>query len=475
MIQIDHSLEPEALRDGVEAVFTQAAPKLRSLHSTWDLQKGAPVYTLAGGYATRGWTEWTQGFMYGMPLYLFDATGEQEFLDLGREGTRTVMASHVSHIGVHDHGFNNISTYGNLLRLMSEGRIRENFWEREFYRLALKVSGAVQAARWTPLPDELGFIHTFNGPHSLFADTIRTLRVLAAAHELGHVLMGESDERISLLRRLLQHAESTARWNVYYGNGRDGWDLRGRVVHESIFNVRNGAYRCPSSQQGYSPFTTWTRGHSWVLLGFAEQLEYFYERLENEDVAAQHLPFYPDLATAEERFRETACAAADFYLEHTPADGITYWDTGAPNLHRLGDYLNRPADPFNEWEPVDSSAAAISAQGLLRLGRYLQQRGDTERGRRYEKAGLTTARSLMAQPYLSFDPEHQGLLLHTIYHYPNRWDRVQPGQRVPNGESCMWGDYHLLELAVYLQRLMDGRPYLAFYRGTKREDGDGNG
>ena len=33
-----------------------------------------------------------------------------------------------------------------------------------------------------------GYIHSFNGPHSLFVDTIRTLRVLAIAHQLGQVL-----------------------------------------------------------------------------------------------------------------------------------------------------------------------------------------------------------------------------------------------------------------------------------------------
>ena len=31
-----------------------------------------------------------------------------------------------------------------------------------------------------------------------------------------------------------------------------------------------------------------------------------------------------------------------------PTDGIPYWDTGAPNLHRLGNYLDCPADPFND-------------------------------------------------------------------------------------------------------------------------------
>ena len=54
---------------------------------------------------------------------VFDATGEEEFLTSGRQQTVSEMATHVSHIGVHDHGFNNISTYGNLLRLMKEGNI----------------------------------------------------------------------------------------------------------------------------------------------------------------------------------------------------------------------------------------------------------------------------------------------------------------------------------------------------------------
>ena len=44
------------------------------------------------------------------------------------------MASHLTHVGVHDHGFNNVSTYGNLLRLMREGRIADNAWERAVLR-----------------------------------------------------------------------------------------------------------------------------------------------------------------------------------------------------------------------------------------------------------------------------------------------------------------------------------------------------
>ncbi len=103
------------------------------------------------------------------------------------------MAVHVTHIGVHDHGFNNLSTYGNLRRLMLDGRIPANEWELNFYELALKASGAVQAARWTSLQDGSGYIYSFNGRHSLFIDTIRTLRICCMAHKLGHSLEGEQD------------------------------------------------------------------------------------------------------------------------------------------------------------------------------------------------------------------------------------------------------------------------------------------
>jgi len=72
--------------------------------------------------------------------------------------------------------------------------------------------------------------------------------------------MEEGDSETSLLERLRQHAIATATYSVFYGEGRDAYDVRGRVAHEAIFNIRDGNFRCPNSQQGYSPFSTWTRG-----------------------------------------------------------------------------------------------------------------------------------------------------------------------------------------------------------------------
>jgi unsaturated chondroitin disaccharide hydrolase len=457
MLKADAALHAAALVPAIERVLELNGRKVLRLHQRWNPALGTPVFTVRGEYTSRGWTEWTQGFQFGAALLQFDATGDEQFLDVGRKATVERMASHLTHVGVHDHGFNNVSTYGNLLRLMREGRIDDEPWQRRFYELALKVSGAVQAARWTSLGPDRGYICSFNGPQSLFADTIRSLRALALADQLGHVLMGEGDRPVSLFARLLQHAEATARFNVYFGQGRDAYDVRGRVAHESIFNVKDGAYRCPSSQQGFSPFTTWTRGLAWIVCGYAEQLEYL------SGVPAARFEGLDDKTATLTRFREVAEATADFFMANAAADGVPYWDTGAPGLARLGDYLDRPADPFNDHEPVDSSAAAISAQGLLRLGNWLVARGEDDKGRLYRQAALTVARTLFAEPYLATDPAHEGLLLHAVYHRPNGWDHVPAGRRVPCGESCLWGDYHLLELALLVLREAQGAPYPRFF------------
>jgi hypothetical protein len=455
-MRADRRRTPADLLPSIHRLFELSGPKIDAIERTWRPEDGAPVFTVKGVYQARGWTEWTQGFQFGSALLQFDATGDRAFLELGRSRTLERMAPHLTHVGVHDHGFNNVSTYGTLWRLARAGRLDATAWEVHFYELALKVSGAVQARRWTPLPDG-GFIHSFNGAHSLFVDTIRSLRALALGHALGQRLMDEQDAGVNLLERLVQHARATAAWNVYFGRGRDRYDVRGRTAHESLFNVASGTYRGPSTQQGYSPFSTWTRGLAWAMLGFAEELEFLATRADAE------LEPLGGRAAIETLMLETARATCDHYIEDvTAADGIPYWDAGAPGLAALGDWRDRPADPFNDREPVDSSAAAIGAQGLLRLARILAARG--EDGDRYEQAGLQVLATLFDErgPYLAVDAAHQGLLLHSVYHWPNRWDHVPAGSAIPRGESSQWGDYHAREAALLVQRMAEGA-YVTFY------------
>jgi unsaturated chondroitin disaccharide hydrolase len=460
MIKIDYKIKAGDLSGKLGRFWELSGEKIHLIDKQYDESKGSPVFTINGKYSTRGWTEWTQGFQYGSSLFQFDATGDNEFLDYGRNKTLEKMAFHLSDTGVHDHGFNNVSTYGNLLRLMVEGKIPWNEWEYNYYKLALKISGAVQASRWTIIKDG-GFIHSFNGPHSLFVDTIRSCRILTLSHMLGHFLSGENNIKINLLERALQHIRSTAEYSVFYGEGRDIYDVWGRTAHESIFNVKDGSFRCCGSQQGYSSFSTWTRGLAWAMCGFAEQLEWI-ETISDEEL----IPFGGRKAITAMMLK-AAMATCDFYIANSPTDGVPYWDTGAPGLLKMGDYLDKKSEPYNSFEPVDSSAAAIGSQGLLRLGRYLMEKGENDDGIIYWQAGLCVVNTLLEEPYLSIKTSHQGLLLHSIYHRPNRWDYIPEGSKIPYGESGMWGDYHIREVCLYLQRIISNEKYYTYFNCIK--------
>ena len=108
---------------------------------------------------------------------------------------------------------------------------------------------------------------------------------------------------------------------------------------------------------------------------------------------------------------------------------------------------------------------------MLRLGTLLGAHEPP--GKRYFQAGLCVLDTLLGEPYLSSAPDHQGLLLHTIYHRPNGWDHVPAGSRTPYGESCMWGDYHLREVALYVQRLIEQGRYYSFFSGIGAAGRDG--
>ncbi len=448
MIDTSKLIPLEDFEEPINKMWNISDLKLCAIESSSISRDEALVFTRNGKYVSQSWTDWTRGFHIGSILLQSEAIYSTVIRDFGRLLTMKYIQPQVTHFGVHDHGFTVASTYGTLLRQMDEKHIPHNEWERNYYAQALITSGIVQAHRWTELGQGYGFIYSFNGPHSLFADTIRSLRSLAIAYVLGGVIIEEHDLRYSLLERMIAHIRTTSRYLVSKSEPIDGYSVPGRVAHEAIFNVEYSTFRCLSTQQGFSPFTTWTRGLAWIVLGYAEILEFF--KMLPEKIRTM----YQDV---EVELLDTLRFVADYYIESSPTCGVPYWDTGAPGLRDLKGWSDRKADPFNDKEPVDSSAAAIAAQGLLRLGEILG-----EAGKKYTSAGRKTAYTLLHAPYLSMDPYHQGLLLHSVYHWPRRWDHIPDDSKIAHGESVIWGDYHLRELALYISRLLKSKPYYTF-------------
>src|SRR3981189_286650 len=105
----------------------------------------------------------------------------------------------------------------------------------------------------------------------------------------------------------------------------------GATAHEGLFDPATGEFLKQSTHQGYRGDSCWSRGLAWALYGFGSCYSY----------------------TRDPRFLQAATACADYYIEPTPADGVPPWDYDAPLESR---------------KQVDTSAAAIAAAGLFRLG-----------------------------------------------------------------------------------------------------------
>ncbi len=216
--------------------------------------------------------------------------------------------------------------------------------------------------RWSRTADGGGYIYSFNGPHSLFvryhpvaaraggqpsagacADGRKRPAHLAArsadaACRSHGALLGLLRRRARRLRRSrahrarehLQHAtmaitaaRTRSRATRRSAHGREGW--RGRCAGSP--NNWNSSPRCEDPNR----------------------------RIEADHAAG------PREATCDFYIDELACGRHSL-LGHRRAATATSGRLGIEGL----------SDPFNPYEPVDSSAAAIAAQGLLRLGRYLK-------------------------------------------------------------------------------------------------------
>jgi len=172
----------------------------------------------------------------------------------------------------------------------------------------------------------------------------------------------------------------------------------GSTAHEGIFNTETGEFLRQSTHQGYRGDSCWSRGLAWSLYGFGTCYD-----------LTRH-PLY--LNTAERH--------AEFYITHTPPDGIPPWDYDAPS----------PALP-------DSSAAAIAAVGLLNLSRLTV---DPLRAKFYREYALNIVNTLIKPPYLAKDdPNWQGILKRGVYHIH---------KNLGVDESVMWGEFFSVQALV---------------------------
>ena len=286
----------------------------------------------------------------------------------------------------------------------------------------------MQARRWTRTSDGGGYIYSFNGPHSLFADTIRSLRSLALAHRLGHALLEEGDRTVRCSSGSGCTRAATGRFASTRAAGATPRTSAAASRTRASSTSTTAATAAPATQQGYSPFTTWTRGLAWVMLGFAEQLE-FLETLHGRRARAVRAAA-PTLEADDAR---RGARASPRPLHRRDAAGrhpLLGHRRARPRAAARATATGRPI-PFNDHEPVDCSAAAIAAQGLLRLGRSSSSAAADAGARSYFQAGLTIARTLLDDALSERRPRAPGPAAALRLPPPQRLGLRAPGAQDP--------------------------------------------
>jgi unsaturated chondroitin disaccharide hydrolase len=354
------------LRPQLESAFAFAQRQVRALvERDPDFY---PLYTKDGRWRHTGdaWTHWCDGFLPGMMWIFAERTRDESWKQLAERYSRPLEPRRHDR-NVHDLGFIFTSTYHRWFRLTGDEALEKVVIE----------AGQTMGLRFKEKGE---YLSSFVGPESLFIDIMMNIGIIfyAALRSGDRTLFDIAQRHCLTTRRVLVRGD-------------------GSTAHEGIFDVSTGEFQRQSTLQGKRGDTCWSRGLTWALYGFGTA--YYYTR--------------------DPRFLATAEACAEYYLRHTPTDGVPPWD-----------YDIGPDDP----QHLDTSAAAIAAAGLFQLTELTL---DPAQALAYRNAALRIIHTLTAPPHLAVDrADWEGILTSGVYH-------IHKGLGVD--ESVMWGEYFFVE------------------------------
>ena len=338
-----------------------------------------PMYTQNGKWKHDGpaWTRWCDGFFPGMMWLFHRHEKSQGGKEAGYWREQAIKYSKPleprrKDPEVYDQGYIFLSTYYRWQRLEPKADLER-----------VIVDAGKTLAK---LYNEKGqYLRSFVNDDSLSIDSMMNVPILFYAARVT------GDKRLREIA--LRHAKTTQRVLVR-GDG--------STAQEGIFDVESGEFLHQSTQQGYRGDSCWSRGLAWALHGFGTCYEFTRD---------PHL-----LATAE--------ACTDYYITHTPQDGVPPWDYNAPAMNRI---------------LCDTSAAAIAASGLLRLSRFHH---DPIKGHLYWATGIRILRTL-CEWHLGRERGYEGILTGGVYHIH---------KNLGIDESVMWGEHYFVEALEHALR-----------------------
>ena len=282
----------------------------KTLTSLGDPSSGYPV----SGGDSGTWTKtvpssngagWTTGFFPGELWLLYQATGSNTWLTAAQTWTTPLasQASNVTRVDPTDIGFIIGTSFGNGYRLTGDPT----------YQSVLLTAGTSLASLYNPTVGAVrSWASGFDSTHyAVIIDSMMTI---------GPLQWGATNGGASSWATIAATHAGTVTTNLVRGDG--------STYQVADFDPTTGALLSQTTFSGFSNTSTWARGEAWALYGFVQAYQ----------------------ASGNPAFLTTAENIANYFVSHSPADGIPPWDFDAPGT-----------------QPVDTSAAAIAADGLIML------------------------------------------------------------------------------------------------------------
>ena len=322
---------------------------------------------------------WTTGHFPGSLWYLYEATGD-EFLKERATVWTEILEPNKNDSSHHDTGFIMYCSFGNARRLLKTDKY-DKILVRTAQALSKRFSEDLGLLRsWGSINDAKDFL--------VIPDNMMNLELLEFAGKNGYPF-ADKVARSHAANTMKHHFRADGgTYHVLNYDQRPGF-------HGAVQEIRRG--------QGLSCETAWSRGQAWAIYGYAMMYR------ETKDPA----------------FLEFAQKVSDFAINHPnmPADGVPYWDFGAPGEER------------------DSSAAAIMASGFLELSTFVPG----EKGKAYRAFAVKQLLSLASDEYFSKGDEIGHFLLkHGVGHKPAGSEIDTP---------LDYGDYYFLEALLRFKAL----------------------
>ncbi|WP_281989571.1 glycoside hydrolase family 88 protein [Aquimarina aggregata] len=258
--------------------------------------------------------DWTEGFFSGSLWYLYKVTNEEKWKSAA-EKFQTLFERHKYFTSNHDLGFIFNTSFANGYELTKNNEFMD----------VMSVAADSLITRFNPNVGCIKSWDTDKGWQSKrdwkFPVIIDNMMNLELLFKVSHLTKNKKYREIAI-----KHANTTLKNHFRDDNS---------SYHVVDYDSETGEVRSKQTAQGFSNESAWARGQAWGVYGYTVCYRY----------------------TKDSRYLKQAERIAKFILDnnHKNKDKLPFWDYNASQIPN---------------EPVDVSAAAITASALIELDGY---------------------------------------------------------------------------------------------------------